>query len=275
MVETQYKQYLNLLTFATEWRKYKLNIKPLNETEFRNEMQTEQYVRIDCLDPKRKKEVIIYLFDKNSKYIISSQDLKKLLKKNKNPCNIILVTYKPLNTYCRKAIVSFKHLSIVSYRHEIFDLVIPNGPLCYPHRIMSREEVLHLCNHELCCYLINLPKIFEEDPQCIWIGATIGDVVEIKMLSDISGEAIQYRVVVPKSGRIIAIKEAKEEPTDEHEEPTDEHEDHGDQEYTKQKEPVEDIDEEVLEHIEHINNEDDHEDDEEHDEENEEHTEPE
>jgi DNA-directed RNA polymerase subunit H (RpoH/RPB5) len=98
-------------------------------------------------------------------------------------------------------------LNIFTYLHVIFDLVIPKGPLCYPHRILSKEEVLHLCNEELFCYLTNLPKIFDEDPQCIWIGAESGDVVEIKILSDISGEAIQYRVVVPRSGRVIFTKE--------------------------------------------------------------------
>lgn len=243
MSENQFKQYNNLLTFATEWRKYKLNLKPLDATAFRSEMQTDQYVRIECLDLKKKREVLIYLFDPNSKYVSKSQELKKLLIKIKKPCNVILVTYAPLSTFSKKAINTQKHLNVVTYRQEIFDLIVPHGPLCYPHRVMSREEVLQLCNNELNCYLTNLPKIFEEDPQCIWIGAAVGDVVEIKMLSDISGETFQYRVVVPKSGRIIAVKE---EPVDD---PSEE----------KKEEPVEDVDEEVLEHIEEAHA-DDHED---------------
>lgn len=205
--DVQYNRYKNVIIFATEWRKYKLADKPLDETAFRNEMHTEQYVLVDCADMKKNKQVLIYLFDKESKYATSSQDLKKLLKKIKNPCDVILITYVAFNTYGLKAIASFKHLHVMTYRHEIFDLVLPNGPLCYPHRVMSREEVLHLCNEELFCHIINLPKIFNEDPQCIWIGAESGDVVEIKMLSDISGEAVQYKVVVPKNGRVIFSKE--------------------------------------------------------------------
>lgn len=239
MSEVQFKQYNTLLIFAQEWRKYKIESKQLDESAFRTEMQTEQYVKIECLDAKQKRKIIIYLFDKNSKYTVSSQDLKKLLKKIKNPCHVILVTYKPLTTYGRKAINSFKHLNIVTYRHEIFDLVVPHGPLCYPHRVLSRDEVLHLCNNDLCCYLINLPKIFDEDPQCIWIGARVGDVVEIKMLSDITGETIQYRVVIPKSGRIIAAtKEIKEETDERVKSVAADHEE---------------VDEEVLEHLEHAN----------------------
>jgi len=207
MADIQYNRYKNIIIFAKDWRKYKLSYKQLDETAFRGEMQTESYVAFECADLKKNRQVFIYLFDKDSKYTNSSQDLRKLLKKIKNPCDVILITYKPFNTYGKKAIASFKHLNAMNYRHEIFDLVLPNGPLCYPHRIMTREEVLHLCNEELFCHIINLPKIFNEDPQCIWIGAESGDVIEIKMLSDISGEVVHYRVVVPKNGRVIFSKE--------------------------------------------------------------------
>jgi DNA-directed RNA polymerase subunit H (RpoH/RPB5) len=98
---------------------------------------------------------------------------------------------------------------------------------------MSRSEVINLCNLELNCYLQNLPKIFDCDPQCIWIGAKVGDVVEIKMLSDIVGETMNYRVVIPKNGRIIAIKESKN--------------------ILENNDNLEDVeeDDEVLEHVEH------------------------
>lgn len=235
MTEYQFNQYNNLITFAVDWRKYKLNLKPLTEAAFRTEMQAEQYVKIDCLNDVKKRVVFIYLFDKNSKYTNSSQDLKKLLKKIKNPCDIILVTYKPLTSYGKRVIDSFMHLNIVSYRHEIFDLVLPHGPLCYPHRIMSRNEVLNLCNNELNCYLVNLPKIFKEDPQCIWIGANVGDVIEIPMYSDITGITMQYRVVIGKNKRIIAIKQSNSI-----------------SDVVKHTSDVEDEDEEVLEHVENV-----------------------
>ncbi len=210
MTESQYNRYQNVITFAKEWRMYKLKNKPLDAGAFRTAMQTEQYVLVECLDTKKNREVLIYMFDKESKYVASSQDLKRLLKKIKNACDVILITYNPFRTYGRKAIASYKHLNVYTYLQEIFEMILPYGPLCYPHRILSREEVLRLCNEDLMCYLINLPKIFDEDPQCIWIGATSGDVIEITMLSDIAGETIQYRVVVPKSGRVVFIKEADE-----------------------------------------------------------------
>jgi DNA-directed RNA polymerase subunit H (RpoH/RPB5) len=207
MAEVEFARYNNIITFATEWRKYQMDTKPLDKEVFRKTMQTDQYVKLECHDPRKDKTVLIFLFDKTSKYVASSQDMKKLLKKIKDACQVILITYQALNVYHRKAIANQKLLTVSVYRHEIFDLVLPKGPLCYPHRVMSRDEVIKLTNEDMCCYVINLPKILDEDPQCIWIGAEVGDVVEIKMLSDVSGETYQYRVVIPKSGKVIAYKE--------------------------------------------------------------------
>lgn len=248
MSEAEFNRYNNIVIFATDWRKYDLITKPLDKDAFRKAMQSEQYVKLECHDPKKDANVLIYLFDKNSKYIASSQDMKKLLKKLKEPCHIIMITYQQLNVYHRKAINSQKHLKVKVYRHEIFDLVLPNGPLCYPHRIMSRDEVIKLTNEDLCCFVVNLPKILDEDPQVIWIGAEVGNVIEIKAVSDISGESYQYRVVIPKSGKVIAYKEAKQEA-----DPTDpvEAEDDEVQEHRENVEDVADEDDEDGEHAEH------------------------
>jgi DNA-directed RNA polymerase subunit H (RpoH/RPB5) len=229
MTESQYNQYNNLLVFAKEWRKYKVVTSTLDIETFRKTIQVDQYIKIDCTDPHNNRNVYIYLFDRISKYITSSQDLKKLLKKIKPASDVILVIYKPLGTYGRRAVSSFKNLHISVYRQEIFDLIAPKGPLCYNHRIMSREEIIKLTNDDLCCYITNLPKIFDEDTQCIWIGAKVGDVLEIKIFSDISGESIHYRIVVPKSGKLIAYKEApvEEAPVEEEDEEILEHREEG------------------------------------------------
>jgi DNA-directed RNA polymerase subunit H (RpoH/RPB5) len=209
MAEPQYNRYNNLHIFAKEWRGYKVVNKPLDMTTFRNTMQTEEYVTIKCLDTVNSREVIIYLVEPESKYAKTTYEIKKILNKIKNKADVIFVTYRPFNIYGKKALASpdYKHLTIYTYLHEIFDIIIPNGPLCYPHRVMSRAEVLQLCNDELYCYIENLPKIFDEDPQCIWIGAKGGDVIEIKISSDICGIVYQYKTVVPKNGRMIYAKD--------------------------------------------------------------------
>ena len=207
MSETDFTRYQNVLLFAKKWRKYKIETGILNQESFRKAMQADQYVLISCLDTARNKQVLIYLFDKNSKYTNFSQEMKKLLKKIKDPCTVLLITYKELSAYHSRTINQEKHLQVEVYNHAIFALETPMAPGVDEHRIMSREEVIQLTNNDLCSYVINLPKILDSDPQCIWIGAEVGDVIEIKMLSDIIGETYQYRVVVPKNKKVIVYKE--------------------------------------------------------------------
>jgi DNA-directed RNA polymerase subunit H (RpoH/RPB5) len=206
MSDEQFTQYVNLHIFALEWRKYRQISIPKKKDAFRKEMQFQDYTRLDYTNDSGK-PVQIFLLAKTGKYDNKSQDLKRLLSKIREPVDVILVSAGPLNVYSRRAIDIFKHLRVKTYLHENFNLIIPNGPLCYPHRIMSHEEVDRLLNEELLCQLINLPKILVEDVQCIWRGAELGDVIEIKMPSDISGYVIQYRVVVAKSGRVISFRD--------------------------------------------------------------------
>ncbi len=225
MSDSQFRQYNNIILFAEKYRKYK-RITPIYTKEtFRKDMQPNKYVKMEYVSQLGRK-VIIYLFASDSKYAISSQDLNRLLSKNRDPCDVILITEKPFKIHTNRVINSLKHLSIKCYLHKIFELELPIGPLSYPHRIMSKEEVNTLLNNALFCNLTNLPKILEEDPQCIWIGASVADVIEITMISDIMGKSIQYRVVIPKSGKMITFKkennvqndEKKEEDDDEDEE---------------------------------------------------------
>lgn len=204
MSETDFARYTNLLIFIKEWRKYVMESKELNLVEFRESMQLNYYTLIKCIDNKQNKIVNIYLFDKSSKYIDTSSEMKKLILSNKINIDLILISQHPLKTYHRTMInEQKKYYNIHPYLHEIFDLVLPNGPLCYPHRIMTHEEVLKLTNEQLCCFVVNLPKILDTDPQCIWIGAEVGNVVEVQMLSDIIGLTYQYRVVISKNKKLL------------------------------------------------------------------------
>jgi DNA-directed RNA polymerase subunit H (RpoH/RPB5) len=252
MSDSDFNRYINVVDFANNWRKYKINNTVLNEEAFRKSMHSDQYVRLDCNNVKKNIDVYIYLFDQESKYTKSSQDMKKILKKHKKECNLIFITYKILNIYHKRAITAEKHLKVDIYRHEIFDLVIPKAPNSAEHRIMTRDEVLHLMNKDLCCYIVNLPKILESDPQCIWIGAEIGDVLEIRMLSDITGETYQYRVVIPEGGKVISFRDDskkednKEEDADSKEEDVDSKDDYGKEDDINKEEDIkeEDIKEE-------------------------------
>lgn len=206
MSDSQYNQYKNLHVFASEWRKYKKVSKLQTKDAFRKDMQFNGYVKIECVHPTGK-PVHIYLLAVNSRYANSAPDIKRLLAKIREPTDIILVSALPFKANTRRALTPFKHLRIKTYLHENFNLIIPDAALCYPHEILSHDEVNNLLNNELYTNLVNLPKILIEDVQCIWIGAELGDVIRIKMASDITGTCYQYRVVVAKSGRVISFRD--------------------------------------------------------------------
>lgn len=216
MSDAQWLQYQNLQIFAKKWRNYTPETQPRDKDTFRNDMQFSEYVDLKYRDNKTRNPVIIYLFSPDSKYAKNSPELRKLFYKIKRPTKVILVTKDPLKTFSQNVIrdMAFAHLDVSVYRHETFNIVVPEGPLCYPHRVISPEEVRRLLNNDLFCYLINPSKIRVDDPQCIWIGAEVGDIVEITSLSDIALRSIHYRLVIEKSGNVTsmaAYKKRKDE----------------------------------------------------------------
>ena len=218
----KYTCYLNVLIFATEWRKFSISSPKMNFEAFRAALYKDSYVRIDCRDPANSRDVVIFMFDQGSKYTSSNQEMKKLLKYEPAGCHAILISHDSLSTYHRKYIAVERRIKIQSANYTNFAMILPNGPLCYKHRILSRAEILELANNELCCYIINLPKIYDNDPQCLWIGAQVGDVLEITMYTDMAGEVIVYRVVVPRNGRVMSYKPAAVEEPEASAEPDEE-----------------------------------------------------
>lgn len=211
----QFPQYLNVHAFATEWRGYQPqpSFKLYELEEFRKQMQASQYVCMKYLN-RFDKPVQIFLLSPTSKYM-NNQTLKQLLVKISDPTDVILITEQPLKKHAYGHIGAFKHLRVNVYLQRYFDIIMPKAPLVGQHRILSQAEVIKLLNDELRTSLINLPKILVEDVQCIWIGAEVGDVIEIRNLSDIAGESVTNRVVVPKSGRVISFRQEAVAPTEE------------------------------------------------------------
>jgi DNA-directed RNA polymerase subunit H (RpoH/RPB5) len=71
---------------------------------------------------------------------------------------------------------------------------------------MNKIEINQLINEDLFTTIANLPKIREDDPQCIWIGAKIGDIIEITSPSYITHLYKTYKVVVPRIGKNLFIQ---------------------------------------------------------------------
>ena len=211
MSDAQYRQYENIHEFANNWRKFQGVSAKKDLDAFKKEMQRNTYSLVEC-KTSTGKPVSIYLFSPTSKFAAKSPELKKLLSRlNRSPQMIILITEKVFSTHSKRAVAlqEYAHLDIKCYLHENFKTIIPLGPNCYEHKIMTSQEVKDLLKEHMRTYLVSLAKINTTDPQCIWLGAEIGDVIKITQYSTTAMKFLGYRVVVPPDARTASIQNYK------------------------------------------------------------------
>ena len=206
-MEVLYKKYLNIQKFITEYRKYKTDDKFYDFDSFKKAIQIEQYVLHKCTDTKKGKNVYIYIFRDQSKYLKTTPQFKRLLDKlPEDPLDIIIISKDILSIYINKALSKYTHLKIYNYMYRYFSLEISEGPLCSKHTILSNAEVRTLCSRDLIIHPLSLPSISFTDPQNIWIGGELGQVIKIESISEITGKTIRYRLISPDSGKLINIQ---------------------------------------------------------------------
>lgn len=86
-------------------------------------------------------------------------------------------------------------LLVEVYNYKLFSINILNHFLSQPHAITSDSE-LKLVTEILRKPVNEFPKINISDPQVVWLGARVGQVVKISRVSDSAGVFHTYRLVV-------------------------------------------------------------------------------
>lgn len=206
-----YKKYVNIQKLIVNYRKYEMKDKFYNFEVFKKTIHVDQYVKHDCIDTVKEVVVYVYLFSNTSKYIKTTAQFKRLMDKlPTEPANVIIITKDPLNVYINKAIIKYPHLNISNYLHKYFAIEITHGPLCSPHTILSDAEVRTLCARDLIIHPLSLPSISINDPQNIWVGGDLGQIIKIDSISEITGKTLRYRIVTPDSGKLISTRKLRE-----------------------------------------------------------------
>lgn len=202
-MEQFFDKYKNIQIFLNKYRNYSLieDEKFFDIEEFKNKMQITGYVSHSLLHNDNKTPLDIYIFKNDSKHIKTTSNFKKLLDKYKPEFrDIFIFTKEPLSVYIKKSIKQYSYLRIKTYLHKHFIIEINKGPLCSKHTILTRDEVRKVC-FDLMTHGHNLPAISVDDPQLIWVGANVDDIVKIETISEITGRSIHYRIVTPASGK--------------------------------------------------------------------------
>lgn len=81
-----------------------------------------------------------------------------------------------------------------AFTYTLLNSVLPEHELVPTYEILTPEQV-----EDLKSWFIDpdsLPKIFDTDPQMVWIGATAGQIVKFVCLSEVTIESIGYCKVI-------------------------------------------------------------------------------
>lgn len=134
-----------------------------------------------------------------------SKIVQRILADNKKLVETIFVTKRELTTYfVRNIQVKYKlhNLVVHNYLHKHFVVDISRAPLCSKHTRLSKSEAVDLLSCQLMTSPYSLPRIFINDPQIIWCGGKVGEIIRIEVNSEMAGKSIRYRIVVPLNGKV-------------------------------------------------------------------------
>lgn len=204
-----FEVYGNLIKMIENYRYGKITSVILDEDIFYKELLTNNLVKISSLENGIKCEYY-YLSEYNNS-LKTILEFRKIMKKIDNDIiNVYFISNTIINQQIYKVIVKeYKYLNIMFLPEKIFTFEIPKHVICSKHEIMKHDEIKKMVNDLALVSVINLPKIKVDDPQCIWIGAKVGDIVRISGNTAL-GFTIKYRYVIGCASKKIKIKKTSD-----------------------------------------------------------------
>lgn len=117
--------------------------------------------------------------------------------------NVIVITPSKVSSGVAKGLQNLSSLKehrghdFKTFTYTLLNSILPEHELVPRYEILSSEKI-----EQLKTWFIDpdsLPKIFENDPQMVWIGASVGQVIKFTVLSEVTIEAIGYCTVIPSN----------------------------------------------------------------------------
>jgi DNA-directed RNA polymerase subunit H (RpoH/RPB5) len=199
--------YNNLFDGFFKYRHVEPVSKRLDNKEFHNQMNHEKVVFIITkVSEEYKKEEYEYLhirplyiillseFNDSSTrltYLTGRADKIRKMGKDKNP-EIIIIANKQKTPVLSEGL---RKKDIYMYEYVHFAIIFPECSQAELHEIMKPEEVKELLERFRMTTPHKLTKIVRDDTMVIWIGAKPGDLLRIKMMSEMTINTYCYRLV--------------------------------------------------------------------------------
>lgn len=182
--------YTNLFEFI-QYRNLTLDDERLTIDDFNKKIQIQRYIAIKTLNTAND-IITIILLHHNTEYSSKIAKFKKLVQFFDTSKKLIIISKDNMMSFMIK---NDMIANINNYTYLQLSIVVPKHELCSPHRILSEDEEYNLLNVELYKDKTNLPIICINDPMIIWIGAEVGQIVEIERVSELAGKSLVYRRV--------------------------------------------------------------------------------
>lgn len=180
--------YINLQVLL-KYREWRVIPEKVDHETFAKIMKTNKHINIVGKNRYGQDSTIV-LTNHTSNIANHTKDFDSVI----SPLNgeIILVSNKVLTNNIREYAAKL-HKNISSYMFFNFAIVMPLAPMVPVHRILTDQNEINMILENIS--KINLPKININDAQIIWLGAKIGDIIEITRLSEATGYSMTYRIV--------------------------------------------------------------------------------
>jgi DNA-directed RNA polymerase subunit H (RpoH/RPB5) len=243
-----YVMYLNVRKFL-EHKEYR-NHKILSEIEkpdnLHQMVQLDEYIKIMSVKDKKRYATLILA---DSSTFSGWKGILSILVNTFKTCDeIFLITKKHFLARIKKKLVMFKSVGkIHNFIYDNFTSEVTKGPCVSKHTVLTPEQAITVCRDILRCHPMSLEKISVSEPQCIWIGAKVGDIVKINGISSNEGKYTDYRLVFPES-KIKTVSSSAKENYDAKEEEGQESGDEYDEEAGEEEEEEEEEEESEEEH---------------------------
>lgn len=192
----------------------------LNQNDFAKKIQKDKYILLSAIN----KDLVDPDIDTISKYIENFNEksinknievfyilliypgtdceskranMMKFINHIRYPnANIMIITSTKISNSVIKGLNALihtkehKHHTFNSYTYNLLTTIVPEFELAPQYQILSESEGQKFDSD-------TLPKIFENDPQMIWRGAKIGQIIKFTYLSETTIYAIGYCIVIP------------------------------------------------------------------------------
>lgn len=110
--------------------------------------------------------------------------------------DIMIITATKMSNSVAKGLTALthskehKHHIFSAYTYDLLTSVVPEFELAPRYEILSDADAQSYDPE-------TLPKVFDSDPQMVWIGATVGKIIKFTYLSETTIYGIGYCVVTP------------------------------------------------------------------------------